>query len=62
MSRPVRCGAALVALCARGGWGCSRGVLTRARAQGERRGRGAAWGGPWWPGWGVVVVACHVGE
>ena len=40
----------------RGVWGAP-GVLTRAHAQRERRGRGATWGGPWWPGWGLWVVA-----
>ena len=51
-------------------WRCPRcvackrrvGVLswcanTRARAEREMRGRGDSWGGPWWPGRGLWVVA-----
>ena len=39
-------------------WGAPRGVLTRARTEG---GRGEpSWGGPWWSGRGLWVVACWV--
>ena len=38
--------------------GAPRGVLTRAHTRREEgRGRGASWGGPWWSGWGLWVVA-----
>ena len=67
MSRPVRCGAALVALCARGGVGvlswCANARARRERGGGgEPRGadRGGLGGGWWW--WHVMLASsAHLG-